>query len=142
MFNIKDLLSGVFRGFVQIGLLIIMTVLFGSTYNAIILLVALFLSCFITLTVISRTYSIYFYCAWLERAVDGIQTEYATPNELNAIRTILSGMPSFLTHNTTLGSKNAAGIPLEQHDGQNNPVLSPPRRKPTTAIINTLPAAC
>lgn len=117
-----------------------MTVLFESTYDTNILVVAIFLGFFITLTALSRTYSIYL-CALLERAVDAIQIEYATPHELNAIRTILSGMPSVLTHNTTLGSKHAAGIPLEQHDCQNNPVLSSPRRKPTTAIITALLAA-
>lgn len=42
VFNIKYILSGLFRGFVQICLLVIMTVLFGSTYHTNILLVAVF----------------------------------------------------------------------------------------------------
>lgn len=115
----KQLLSGVCRGFFQALLLIFLTVLFGSTYRSNIMLVSIFLTCFITLMVVSRTYSIYF-CAWLEAAVDAVQIEYATPAELTAIRTILSGMPCVLIHNTTRKRKYAAGHRLAPERGCSN----------------------
>lgn len=122
-FNNQKFLSGVGRGFFQAMLLIFLTVLFGSTYRSNILLASIFLISFITITVISRTYSIYF-CAWMELAVDTIQITYDTPAELNAIRNVLSGMPSVLVHNTTRGRKYAGGNRLDRkRDCTNHTVL-------------------
>lgn len=139
VFDIKRLLSSVSRGFFQAVLLIFLTVLFGSTFQLDLMLATIFLTTFITLTVISRTFSIYF-CSWLEHALDTIQIEYATPGELNAIRTILSGMPCVLIHNTTLGCKHAEGNRLDQqHTCSNHAAPSPtPRWKPKTSTITAL----
>lgn len=104
----EELLGGVLRGFFQALILIFLTALFASTYNNDIIQSTIFLTAFITVMVVSRTYSIYF-CAWMEQSRDTIQIEYATPAELSAIRTILSGMPSVLIHNTTRRRKYAAG---------------------------------
>lgn len=112
----KKLVHGVLRGFFQALLLIFLTVLFGSTYRSNIMLSSIFLTCFITVMVASRTYSIYF-CAWLEHATDAVQIEFATREELVAIRTILAGMPGALVHNTTRGRKYAAGHGLTPKRG-------------------------
>lgn len=93
-------LHRVLIGFLQALILIFLTVLFASTYDGDILVVASFVVAFLAVTVISRTYSIYF-CSWMERALDTIQIEYDTPAELRAIRTIIAGMPSVSVHNVT-----------------------------------------
>lgn len=141
-FSNKKLLSGVGRGFFQAVLLIFLTVLFGSTYRSNILLASIFLISFITITVLSRTYSIYF-CAWMELAVDTIQITYDTPAELNAIRNVLSGMPSVLVHNTTRGRKYAGGNRLHRkYDCTNDtsPITKPlsSRIGRTTAMYSVI----
>lgn len=68
----------------------------------------IFVIAFLCVIVVSRTYSIYF-CSWMERAVDTLQIEYETPTELDAIRTILVGMPLILVVNTTQRRKYGTG---------------------------------
>lgn len=106
--DVKRLLYSAARGLFQALLLILLTGLFGSTYKSSILESIIFLGSFMTLMVISRTYSLYF-CAWMEHATETIQIEYRTPAELTAIHTILVEMPSVFIHNTTSGRRYAGG---------------------------------
>lgn len=112
----KGLLLGVARGFFQAILLIFLTVLFGSTYRNSILESAIFVTSFIALIVISRTYSIYF-CAQMEHITETVQIEFDTPAELTAIHTVLVGMPSVLIHNTTRQRMYAGGNCLTPEPG-------------------------
>lgn len=102
------LLFGILRGFFQALILIVLTALLGSTYGSGILLNTMFVIAFLGVIVVSRTYSIYF-CSWMERAVDTLQIEYHNPTELDAIRTILVGMPLILVVNTTQRRKYGTG---------------------------------
>lgn len=68
----QDLLIRALRGYFQALMLIFLTFLFGSTYSGDLLATGIFLVSFITVIVISRTYSIYF-CKWMERAL-GVTT--------------------------------------------------------------------
>lgn len=110
--NTRYILYRVFGGLLQVLLLLLMTILLGSTYKGDIILATIFLAFFLSITIISRTYSIHF-CSWMERALDTVQIEYDTPEQLHAIRTILSGMPSVAVRNVTTGNNYGAGISLD-----------------------------
>lgn len=110
--NTLYILYRVFGGLVQVLLLLLMTILLGSTYGGDIIMATVFLAFFLSITIISRTYSIHF-CSWMERALDTVQIEYDTPEQLHAIRTILSGMPSVAVRNVTTGNNYGAGISLD-----------------------------
>lgn len=125
----KRLLYDVFRGLFQAILLILLTVLFGSTYRGTILEPVLFLSSFIGVVVISRTYSVYF-CAWMEKTTGCVMIEYGTPAELTAILTVLLAMPGILIHNTTRGTKYAEGNCLTPNPDCTNRVSSIPKPLP------------
>lgn len=93
-------LFDVLRGYLQAIMLIFLTFIFGSTYSGDLFYTLVFVVVFTTLMVISRTYSIYF-CWWMEKALDVTVIEYDTLEELEAIRTALTRIPSTLVESTT-----------------------------------------
>lgn len=127
--DVKRLLYGVFHGLFQAILLIFLTVLFGSTYRGTILEAVNFLSFFMGVVVISRTYSVYF-CAWMENTTGCIVIEYGTPAELTAIHAVLLAMPGMLIHNTTRGTKYAEGNCLTLNPDCTNHITSIPKPLP------------
>lgn len=106
-------------GYFQALMLIFLTFLFGSTYGGDIIHTGLFVVVFITFVVTSRTYSIYF-CWWMEKYLGVTVIEYHTPTELEAIRTILAGMPGVLVQSVTDGYKYSAGYRLDRENDCTN----------------------
>lgn len=109
--NAKQPLFNILRGYLQALLLVGMTFLFGSTSRGDFFDAGLFIFTFITLVVISRTYSIYF-CWWMESVLGATLIKYDTLTELRAIRTILAGMPGVLVESVTDSYKYSAGYRL------------------------------
>lgn len=101
-------------GFMQASLLIALTILFGSTFNLGILQTTLLVLYFMSVTVTSRTYSIY-HCLWMEQALSVTIIEYQTLNEHNAIKAIVAGMPSVVVENRTDGSTYGDGFRLDHN---------------------------
>lgn len=134
--DMQRLLCGVARGLFQALLLIFLTVLFGSTYQSSILESVIFISSFMGVVVISRTYSVYF-CAWMEHATETIQLQYGTPAELTAIHSILVALPSVLIHNTTSGRRYAAGNCLDPNPDCTNHTSSIAKPLPLSLRLTT-----
>lgn len=109
-------LYGILRGYLQAAILIGTTYLFGSTYGGDLIYSLIFVCVFLTLIVVSRTYSIYL-CLWLEKALDATVIEYDTPSELQAIRTVISGMPGVLVKSVTEGYIYSEGFRLDRYNG-------------------------
>lgn len=134
--NIQHLLLSVCRGLFQAFLLIIMTAIFGSTYRNTVLESTIFLSSFMGLVVLSRTYSVYF-CALMEHTTDAVQIEYDTPAELAAIHRVLLGMPTMFIYNTTLGLKYALGNNVAPEPGCTNHTSSLTKKVPQIIVLTT-----
>lgn len=108
------LLYSVCSGFLQALLLIALTIFFGSTFGPGIVEATLFITYFSTVTVVSRTYSIY-YCLWMEQALSTTIVEYRTPSEYRAIKSIVAGMPSVVVENLTDGCTYGDGYRLDHN---------------------------
>lgn len=108
------LLYSVCSGFFQALLLIGLTIFFGSTFGPGIVEATIFITYFSAVTVVSRTYSIY-YCLWMEKALSTTIVEYRTSSEYKAIKAILAGMPSAVVENRTDGSTYGDGYRLDHN---------------------------
>lgn len=108
------LLYSVCSGFIQALLLIGLTMIFASIFGPSILEATVFITYFIAVTVVSRTYSIY-YCLWMEKALSTTIIEYGTPCEYRAIKAIVAGMPSAVVENLTDGSTYGDGYRLDHN---------------------------
>lgn len=130
MRTIPQILCAVVSGYIQAGLLVAMTVFFGSTYRGTIRLSVVFVSFFATLVVISRTYSIYF-CKWMESSLDATVIEYDTLTELKAIQSAIAVMPGVLVRSLIDGYVYSEGKRLDRynpcvvHNSANEPSVDP-----------------
>lgn len=136
----KRHLIRVFCGFFHALVLILLTVVLGSTYNSDILRAAMFLVAFLALIVISRTYSVYI-CCWMEHAFDHIVIEYDTATQLNAIRTIIAGMPSVSVHNLTTGKHYRAGNLVDPDCATRHAQITKSRRRRVQIVTTGLVGA-
>lgn len=110
----STILFGLLRGFTQALLLVVLTAVFGSTFNNTIFESIGFIMCFLAGVLASRVHSIYC-CMRMERLLKTTVIEYRTPTELTAIKAILAGMPLVVADNITDGSTYFEGYRLDRN---------------------------
>lgn len=110
----STILFGLFRGFTQALLLLVLTAVFGSTFPDSIIETIGFIMFFLAGILASRVHSIY-YCMRMQRLLKTIVIEYRTPTELTAIKAILAGMPLVVVDNITDGSTYHEGYRLDRN---------------------------
>ncbi|KAL0631156.1 hypothetical protein Q9L58_009989 [Maublancomyces gigas] len=110
----STILFGLFRGFIQALLLVVLTAVFGSTFNNTIFEAIGFIMFFLAGILASRVHSIY-YCMRMERLLKTTVIEYRTPTELTAIKAILAGMPLVVVDNITDGSTYYDGYRVDRN---------------------------